>query len=179
MFNTKLRAINRLFMVEKEKVIVLDDTGTIDLGFNEISLYKGSEDEIPFWLAKELEKSGKTKVNRPNIDEMGRILFQEKQNINTPASIIQLYNNFYIIIKFLINDLKNSSNIEDLERLRKVYAIIKELSSIRLRKIIQLALLNINEQTLISKMTKEEFLVYSTISEILRKYYGDIIGNSS
>ncbi len=179
MFKTKLRALKRLSLTQKEKVIVLEDSGQIDLGFSQVSLYKGSEDEVPLWLARELEKSGKAKVNKLSLEDLGRLLFQEKQNVNVPASILKLDKDFYLLSKFIEAELKGSSSLEDLEKLKRYYSIIKELSTIRLRKIIQLALLNINEQNLISRMSREEYLVYQTVSEIIKNYYGEVVGSSS
>jgi DNA replication factor GINS len=178
-FKTKLRALKRLSLTQKQKVLVLDDSGQIDLGFCQISLYKGSENEVPLWLAKELERLGKAKVNRPSLEDLGRLLFQEKQNVNVPASILKLDKDFYLLSKFLERELKGSNSLEDLEKLKRYYSVMKELSTIRLRKIIQLALLNINEQNLISRMSREEYLVYQTVSEIIKNYYGEIVGNSS
>jgi len=49
---------------------------------------------------------------------------------------------------------------------------------IRLRKLIQLAFLNIDDQNLINGMTEEELLIYKTIKQLIKELYGDIIGNS-
>ncbi|ARM75685.1 DNA replication complex GINS family protein [Acidianus manzaensis] len=177
MFKVMLRAINRLQQVENKKVAIYDDIGPLDLGFTELILNKGSEDEIPLWIASELEKSDKVKVYSISLEELGKIIFQEKQNINTPASLVKVYPDLYFRIKKLSNELKNQG-IDGLESIKKINSIVNEISNIRLRKIIQLALLNIDDKTVINKMTKEEYLVYASLKSIISSFYGDVIGSS-
>lgn len=148
--------------------MVLEDLRTIDLGFTEVSLTKGSEDELPAWLAEFLENKGGIKVlDEITLDELGRVLFNEKQNITVPASIVRVQPNFYILANKLIEKLKNSKELEALDQLRKAINMLNEIKSIRLRKIIQLALLNITDQNVISNLTIEEYLVYSTLKDFV------------
>ncbi|AWR97044.1 hypothetical protein DFR86_05345 [Acidianus sulfidivorans JP7] len=177
MFKVMLRAVHRLQKVENKKVAIYDDVGPLDLGFTEITLNKGSEDEIPLWLATELEKNNKTKIYSITMEELGKIIFQEKQNINTPASLVKLYPDFYFRIKKLKEELK-AKGIEGLDELKRMSSTVNEISNIRLRKVIQLALLNIDDQTVINKMTREEYLVYTSVKSILSSFYGDVIGST-
>ncbi|MUM64754.1 hypothetical protein D1867_05745 [Acidianus infernus] len=176
MFKVLLRALDKLQLTEKKKVAVFDDIGPLDLGFIEISLSKGSEDEIPLWLAQYLEKQNLVKINSITTEELGKLLFQEKQNSTTPASLVKTYPDIYFRIKKLEEELK-AKGLNGLEELKKVKSMVNEISLIRLRKIIQLASLSINDQTLISKMTKEEYLAYLSMRKIITSFYGDVIGN--
>lgn len=176
MFKIMLRAINRLQKIENKKVALFDDI-TIDLGFTELSLAKGSEDEIPLWLAEELEKTKKAKISSITIEELGKILFQEKQSANTPANLVKVYPDFYFRVKKLKEELKNSG-LEGIDSLKRVNSTVNEISNIRIRKVIQLALLNIDDETVINKMAKEEYLVYKSMRQILTSFYGDVVGSS-
>lgn len=178
MFKVLLRALNKLQLTERKKIMVFDDIGPLDLGFTEISLSKGSEDEIPLWLAQNLEKKNLVKITSISTEELGKLLFQEKQSSTTPASLVKTYPDIYFRVKKLEEELKGKG-IDGLEELKKVKSMINEISLIRLRKIIQLASLSINDQTLISKMTKEEYLAYLSMKKIISSFYGDVIGSST
>lgn len=164
-------------MLIKKKIMVLEDWGPFDDGFEEISLSKGSEDEVRFWLAKELQKNSLVKISESiSLDELGRILFQERQNINTPASLVKVPKDFYYRISVLLEDLKKENSLEALEQLRKARQLLEEIVSIRIRKIIQLAFLKISDQNILDKLTAEEILVYRNIKYTIEHNIGDIIG---
>lgn len=160
--------------------MVLDDWGPFDDGFEEISLTKGSEDEIRSWLAIELQKQNTVKIiDTVTVEELGRILFQERQTINTPASIVKLPKDFYYRVLNLFETLKEKSDLESLEQLRKAKQLLNDIIAIRIRKIIQLAYLGITDQSLLDKLTPEEILVYKNIRNGIEHSIGDIIGNTA
>jgi len=165
-------------MLTKKKVLVLDDWGPYDNGFEEIMLSKGSEDEVSTWLGIVLQEGNVVKITDViSIDELGRILFQEKQTINTPASLSALPKDFYHRVQLLRDELKRKNDLQALELLRKLDQVVNEIVSIRIRKIMQLAFLNISDESLIDRMTNEEFLVYKTIKSVIERGIGDIIGS--
>jgi DNA replication factor GINS len=175
---TKIKAINRVMMLTTKKVLVLDDWGPYDNGFEEIVLSKGSEDEVSTWLGIVLQERNVVKITDViSIDELGRILFQEKQTINTPASLSALPKDFYHRVQLLRDELKRKNDLQALELLRKLDQVVNEIVSIRIRKIMQLAFLNISDESLIDRMTNEEFLVYKTIKSVIERGIGDIIGS--
>ncbi|MBP1357152.1 MAG: DNA replication complex GINS family protein [Sulfolobus sp.] len=168
MFRVKLRALSRLSEFRKRKVMVLEDFRLVDLGFGEISLTKGSEDKLPGWLADYLENKGMIKtLDEITLEELGRILFNEKQNINVPASIVKVSPNFYSLSDKLLKKLRESKDLEALEQLRKASNMLNEIKSIRLRKIINIALLNITDQNLLSNLALEEYLLYSSLRDLI------------
>lgn len=176
----QLKALSKANLLHKKKVMVLDDWGPFDDGFGEISLSKGSEDEVQAWLANELQKNLLVKIiDSMSLEELGRILFQERQNINAPASLVKLPKDFYYRILNLLNDLKSKNDIEALEQLRKARQLINEIVSIRIRKIIQLAFLGVSDQNLLERLTPEEILVYKNIRDTIEHSIGDIIGNTA
>jgi len=173
----QLKALSRASLLHKKKVMVLDDWGPFDDGFEETSLTKGSEDELRFWLAEELQKQNKVKIlDSISLEELGRILFQERQNANTPASLVKLPKDFYFRVTALINDLKTRKDLEALEQLKKASQIINEIISIRTRKIIQLAFLGVTDQEILDRLTAEEILVYKNIKYTIDHSIGEIIG---
>ena len=177
MLNIQLKALSRASLLHKKKVMVLDDWGPFDDGFEETSLTKGSEDELRFWLAEELQKQNKVKIlDSISLEELGRILFQERQNANTPASLVKLPKDFYFRVAALITDLKMRKDLEALEQLRRASQLINEIVSIRTRKIIQLAFLGITDQEILDRLTAEEILVYKNIKYTIDHSIGEIIG---
>jgi Protein of unknown function (DUF1288). len=91
----------------KVRVMVLESWGPFDSGFETITLMKGSEDEIPFWLAIELEKKGIVKtLNLAGIEDLSRVVFQEREKSNVPGSLIKLSRDFYVKIKIQCRKVK-------------------------------------------------------------------------
>ena len=176
----QLKALSRASLIHKKKVMVLDDWGPFDDGFEEASLTKGSEDEVQFWLAEELQKQNKVKIlDSISLEELGRIIFQERQDVNKPSSLVKLPKDFYFKVSALIKDLKMRKDLESLEQLKKASQLINEIISIRTRKIIELAFLGITDQEILDRLTAEEILVYKNIKYIIEHSIGDIIGNTA
>jgi DNA replication factor GINS len=180
--NIKLKALRTLHKLSKQKVMVIEDWGPIDLSTGVVSLSRGSEEELPNWLVNELEKKGVVKkLETLTIEELGRILFQEKQNINIPASLYKLPKDFYHKLGEKIKELqyKRESSIELIDLIRKLKAISNEIITIRIRKCILLAFLDIQDQSILSNMTEEEILIYQTIKDIIKEISGEIFGIST
>ncbi|WP_338601443.1 hypothetical protein V6M85_00120 [Sulfolobus tengchongensis] len=179
MIEVKLRAIKRLSNTYPRRIMVLEDWNGNSITTGHIELIKGSEDQLPQWLAIVLEKKRIVKIEDSiSLEDLGKILFQEKQNLNTPASLISLNRDFSNRVRLYLETLKKENNIESLEKLRKSLSMLNEIFKIRFRKILQLAFLNIDDQNLTKSMTEEELLIYSTIKQLIKKLYGDIIGSS-
>ncbi|MEM0374664.1 MAG: hypothetical protein QXV69_05090 [Sulfolobaceae archaeon] len=180
--NLKLRAIRAIYKLSKQRVEVIEDWGPVEFCESSISLVRGSEDELPNWLALELEKRGIVKkLSELTLEELGRILFQERENINKPAVLAKIPKDFYMKIKEQLKELSRDSNkgLEVLDQIRKTRSRAEEIISIRLQKIIRLALLETNDQSFISNMTEEELLIYYSIKDLIRSIYGEIFGISA
>ncbi|ACP35471.1 Protein of unknown function DUF1288 [Sulfolobus islandicus Y.G.57.14] len=179
MIEVKLRAIKRLSNTYIRRVMIIEDWNGSSITAGNVELIKGSENQLPQWLAIILEEKNVAKIeDRISIEDLGRILFQERQNANTPASLVPLGKDFSSRVQLYLETLKRDKNVESLEKLRKSISILNEIIKIRLRKLIQLAFLNIDDQNLINGMTEEELLIYKTIKQLIKELYGDIIGNS-
>ncbi|MEM1600227.1 MAG: hypothetical protein QXW51_05390, partial [Sulfolobaceae archaeon] len=82
----RIKAIKRLSNLHIRKVMVLEDWNGSSIMAGNFELIKGSEDSLPYWLAAILERRKVVKIiDNISIEDMGKILFQEKQNINVPA----------------------------------------------------------------------------------------------
>ncbi|AHC51242.1 hypothetical protein SUSAZ_04115 [Sulfolobus acidocaldarius SUSAZ] len=174
----KIKALTILNKTSKRKVMVLEDWGPFDNGTKESILNKGTEDEIELWLANILQDRGIVKmIDMVTIDELGKILFQEKQTASVPASLIKLPKDFYFKVRTLFNELKKKNDVATYENIKKAYQMLSEIMSIRIRKIIQLAYLNVEDENLMDRMTTEEILLYKNIKYAIEKGPGDIVGN--
>ncbi|MCY0849999.1 DNA replication complex GINS family protein [Sulfuracidifex metallicus] len=179
MLLTRINAIRNSSLSNIRKVMVLDEWNRETI-HGEVHLAKGSEAELPRWLAEELQKEGIVKIiDSFTIDDLGRILFQEKQRPNVPASITKTDDSLYQKMKELIIDLRNSNNISSLEQMRKAISIAAEISSLRIRKVVQLSLLDIKDEKIMDKMTQEERLIFYSIREILESIKGESYGETA
>ncbi|BCU68539.1 hypothetical protein HS7_19760 [Sulfolobales archaeon HS-7] len=130
---------------------------------NIIKFNKDDEIELPFWMAEELERNGLVKIKDIDIDELGKILFQERQSMNRPAELYPLPKNFYLEIHKMIDNRVNSADKD-----KKKLDIMKQIVDIRKRKLTQLASLNPLDQRIINNITEEEYYVVTRLSEILQ-----------
>ncbi|ABP96184.1 protein of unknown function DUF1288 [Metallosphaera sedula] len=163
LIKAKYRALGRLVKTWKRRVEVLDDTFTIDLGMEEVKLAKGSQSELPSWLIEVLEPEGYVSQIPVTIEEISKYLYQEKQNATVPGSLVQIPWDFYMRARYTLKKLSGSSSPSDLENYRRLSYMVNELQRLRIRKIVQLASLNVFDQTLINKMTPEENLVFQDL----------------
>ncbi|BBG23957.1 hypothetical protein [Sulfuracidifex tepidarius] len=179
MMLTKIKAIRSSLLSDSRKVMVLEEWGPRQTIHGEIHLNKGSEAELPDWLAKRLQKDGIVKIiDYLTLDDLGRILFQEKQKPNVPASLTKTDERIYQKVKELVYSLKEKNDIESLEQVRKVTSMATEISMVRIRKVVQLSLLGINDEKVMEKMTEEELLIFRSIREILCSISGEIYGKT-
>lgn len=177
-FNLKYKALRRLARTYKRKVMVQDELRSLDLGLEEVKLVKGADAELPSWLADILESEGVVGTTHISVDEISKYLYQEKQTSSVPASIVQMPRDFYFKVKYLMRELsKSGTDIIQLERVRKASQMLEELKRTRGRKIVQLASLNISDQSVINKMTSEEYLVYWELRNVINTFIGDPSGN--
>jgi len=181
-FTLKLKALKVLSKLEKQRVQVIEDWGPVEFCNGTVSLVRGSEDEIPNWLALELERKGIVKKSEEiTLEELGRILFQEKESVNKPAVLAKIPKGFYSRIREQLQtiSLSKDKNLEILDQLRKIRSRSEEIISIRLQKIIRLAFLETSDQSFLANMTEEELLIYQSIKDLIRLIYGEIFGISA
>ncbi len=180
MIITRIRAINNSSLGDFRKVMVLEEWGPRHTIHGELHLTKGTEAELPKWLANELQRAGIVKViDTLTVDDLGRIIFQEKQKANVPASLTKTDERLYQKVNELVASLREKNDIESLEQVKKVISMAAEISSLRIRKVIQLSFLGINDEKVNDKMTEEELLIFHTIREILRFISGEIHGKTT
>lgn len=163
----------------KKKVEVLDDILSIDLGLEEVRLTKGNQQELPIWLIDILESEGYVTQNTVSREEISKYLYQEKQNLTVPASLVQIPWDFYNRTRNTLVKLSSSIDPRDIENVKRISYMVNEITRIRLRKIVQLASLNISDQNLINRMTPEENLVFQDLRRSLSILTGENDGNST
>ncbi|TRM86017.1 hypothetical protein DJ526_10375, partial [Sulfolobus sp. A20-N-G8] len=134
MIGVRLKAIRRLTRVYKHKVMVLEDWNGSSITLSGLQLIKGSQDELPYWLASVLERKNIVKIeDEVSVEDLGRILFQEKQSANTSASLVPLSRDFFFKVKSYIDILNKESSIDNVDKIRKAKNILNEIYKIRSR----------------------------------------------
>ena len=162
------RLATSLAKAKKVRVMVLESWGPFDSGFETYHLTAGSEDEIPFWLAEELEKKGYVKVtDLVTVEDLGKVVFQEREKANVPASLVKLPKDFYVKAEYYISRLESSGRLEDLDIKRKAEQMLAEIRKLRMRKLINLVFLNVTDPRLIEGMTHEELLAFQRLKNII------------
>lgn len=151
-------------------VEVTSDTSVeVSIGLTRLVLTQGNKVEVPFWVARLLEREGKGKrVKYYSPEDMGVILMREKQAANVPASVTELPKDFYRFMNEIPSIMASERDLERALRLRKTLNIMDEIASIRRKKIVSMAALGFKNPEVMNKLTLEERVMFTQIIKALK-----------
>ena len=163
------------------RVIILKDV-RIPVTDKPMDLRKGSEVELPRWVAEVLVEDGVAKFKDViDLNYINAYHYKEKRTAST-SQLSQLPPDFYVkvkeYIKSLEESLRSSPNFMLLNDREVSEKNLLEISQIRLGKIIRLAQTEVQEDVT-PLLTPEETLVYSLVREVVeswRSYIQSLVG---
>ncbi|MHA1355987.1 MAG: hypothetical protein ACTSR1_12520 [Candidatus Heimdallarchaeota archaeon] len=134
-FNPDLELQRIVFDFEEKPIMIkcLADNAGIKVGEGEIKLIKGSEFEVPFWIA--------------------RILSEQNLAEQTP---IELDHDFYPVVSLQIEALSKKEGMYSLRDRERMEALLKDIISKRRFKIIKLSQKSGDPSPFIRHLTPEE-----------------------
>ncbi|AFZ70414.1 GINS complex subunit Sld5 [Caldisphaera lagunensis DSM 15908] len=153
----------------------------LSLSGGTINAKKGDEIDLPRWQALYLKSIDVADIKEEEVDinYLNSYHFKEKRN-QAPNQLSPLPQDFYIKISSFIKSLDKAISqnpthmlINDREAAEKNFI---ELSESRLLKLIRLS--QTNGDDLRDRMTPEEFLIYSTIKNIIFSWRSYILNLS-
>ncbi len=168
-------------LLSEVKTAVLRDLGKLKVGDEWISVRRGEEISLPMWLALILETRGSVEFREQRVSDVdiSRFLLIEK---GLKSSEFQkLKPTFYLDVKTLLNRLKrlDKERIETyLLRYARAEADVKDLIRIRLRKIVQIALLSKNPEEYMPSILLEERVLLTELIKDLRGWLKEVSGNA-
>ena len=178
-FNPDLELQRIVFDFEEKNVMIkcLADHPGIKIGDGAIKLIKGSEFEVPFWIARELvtlKLASFSNLKSFDIPYMQTVLWDESKS-QTP---IELDPDFYPVVSLQIEELSKKEDMYSLRERERMEALLKDIITKRRFKIIKLSQKVGDPSPFIRHLTPEEFWLFKTLREQLHEWETSLISCS-
>ncbi len=169
-----LRIISRDFEEENVRVIVVENIGPILTPEGVIELTKGSEYDLPRWIAYKLvnKKLVEIKDESLELEKLAKIAYTE-ESTQRKIEFSKIHRYFYHLVIEEINKLYNKfeeeRNTRILMEIQRFEDYIDRIGSSRLRKIVRLLFIE-PPQEIINKLSEEELILYNNLKSMLKKW---------
>ncbi|MEM1607380.1 MAG: hypothetical protein QW341_05570 [Candidatus Bathyarchaeia archaeon] len=168
------------FMFENSliTVVAVKSSPKIDLiGFSVGPFEEGREYEVRFWVARELERDGLVRIRESGLDAAKIYKIQWTERIQAVGQLSALPEDFYPRLRRLINELKAASRIspEKMREYEYVQNLAQDIVNCRLRKIVSLASIPMQEGQTPKNLTPEEKSLYDNVRQIVSEWRSKII----
>jgi len=170
----KIKALDFMFENSPVKVIANRNCPEIKLaGLTVGPFEEGNEYEVPYWVARELEKFGVVRFRSEELLDAARLYkIHWKERVQTGAQISELPKDFYPKLRRYLTELKDESakNLEKMREYEKAIQLALDILNLRLRKIISLASAPAQTEQILKNLTAEERLLYEQIYRLINKW---------
>ncbi len=175
-FNPDLELQRIVFDFEEKPVAIkcLIDNPEIRIGENSIKLIKGSEFEVPLWIARILEEQKVAEIKNMktfDIAFMQTILWDESKS-QTP---IELDPDFYPVVSLQIEEIGKKNDSYALREKERMEALLKDIISKRRFKIIKLSQKSGDPSPFIKHLTPEELWLFKTLKDQLQEWESSLL----
>jgi len=170
----KIKALDFMFENSPVKVIANRNCPEIKLaGLTVGPFEEGNEYEVPYWVARELEKFGVARFRSEELLDVARLYkIHWKERVQTAAQISELPKDFYPKLRRYLTELKEESakNWEKMREYEKAKQLALDILNLRLRKIVSLASAPAQTEQILKNLTAEERLLYEQIYRLINKW---------
>ncbi|MBS7621463.1 DNA replication complex GINS family protein [Candidatus Bathyarchaeota archaeon] len=170
----KIKVLDFIFENSPVKVIANRNCPEIKLaGLTVGPFEEGSEYEILYWVAKELEKFGVVRLrNEDMLDSAKLYKIHWKERVQTAGQISELPRDFYPKLGRFLKGLKEqtSRHPEKMREYEKAKQLALDILNLRLKKIVSLASAPAQTEHVLRNLTAEERLLYEQIYRLINKW---------
>jgi hypothetical protein len=175
-FNPDLGLQRIVFDFEEKPVQIkcLIDNPEVMIGNRTIKLIKGSEFEVPLWIARILAEEEAVELKNMksfDIPYMQTILWDESKS-QTP---IELDPDFYPVVSLQIEGLLKKRDSYALRERERMEALLKDIISKRRFKIIKLSQKSGDPSPFIKHLTPEEIWLFKTLRDQLQEWESSLL----
>jgi hypothetical protein len=161
------------------KIVVNRNCPEIKLaGLNIGPFEEGNEYEVPFWIAKELEKAGIARFREEErLDTSKLYKIQWTERVQTVGQISKLPENFYPKLRRYLTELKEeaSKTPEKLREYEKSKYVTQDIVNSRLKKIVSLASAPPQTEQTLKNFTNEERFLYEQLNKLVHEWKTQIL----
>lgn len=162
--DTYIRRLQFEFEEGSVQVKILKDiNGLLEREFK-LTSKRGQEQTIPLWIATELVKQGyaKLKENFIELSELHDVLKKEGE-----AHALQpIDKDFYLKVREQLKFLKQIESPTAQQSYEKIEALIRDILTMRLFKVLKIASQTRNSRDFTEYMTKEERILFQELSSL-------------
>jgi hypothetical protein len=161
------------------KIIANRNCSEIKLaGLNVGPFEEGNEYEVPFWVAKELEKVGIARFREEErLDTAKLYKLQWTERVQTVGQISKLPENFYPKLRRYLMELKEEASKapEKLREYEKSGHVTQDIVNSRLKKIVSLASAPPQTEQTLKNFTSEERFLYEQLNKLVHEWKTQIL----
>ncbi len=168
------------YEVKPVRVMVVRDAGKMLIDGLELELRKGTEVEVPRWLARVLANKGVVELveSRIGLEDIARVHFSV-YNARTPSETPELPTDFYWQVHDYIAELtervRRELNPVLLDEKQKAVMFTAEIAGKRVTQILQVLRSTAAMVELSAKLSPEERALLDTMRELLEKWMKTIV----
>jgi hypothetical protein len=146
-------------------------------GLNVGPFDEGTEYQVYYWIAKELQVAGIVHLREEEVLDGSKLYkVQWKEGIQIPGMISELPQDFYPKLRrFLIFAEAEAVQPEKIQEYHKIKALAKDIINSRLKKIIALSSASAQSDQILKKLTSEEKIIYEQLGEIISTWKNQIL----
>jgi len=167
-----------IFANKSTKVIAIRNSPEIELaGLTVGPFEEGSEYEVKFWVAQELEKAGIIRLGEETLTASRLYQTLHRERIQPASNLSSLPEGFHPRLRRLIEDLKNSSRSgpEKMREYEYAQKLSNDIVGCRLKKIISLACTPGQKSQILRNLTIEELELYEKLDKIINEWREEIL----
>jgi hypothetical protein len=139
---------------------------------------EGKEYEVPYWIAKELERAGIARIREEELlDAVKLHKISWKESIQQARQVSPLDEDFYPRLRRYLVTLKRKavSNPEKMREYEKATRLARDIVNCRLRKIVSLASFPAQTNQTLNNLALEERILYHHLNTIINEWKSQIL----
>ncbi|HIP65459.1 MAG TPA: DNA replication complex GINS family protein [Pyrodictium sp.] len=180
-FSELLELIELSYKLERVRVMVVKDYGSLEIDGVVYELRRGTEIELPRWIAEVLEEAGIVEVLETGLglEDIARIHFST-HSVKSMRELERLPENFYIQAKEYLRELeariRRELNTTLLEEKQKAELYLVEIINRRLGMILQVLRSPASLAEIYEKFTEEEKLLADALRGLIEEWREKVFG---
>lgn len=171
MFKTYLKVCELLHELDKVKVLTLKNINELPLTSTEtLTIPRGSEIDLPYWLSKELCRKGFCELREVNdvANLVSKFRFLELSTSTAKYTLHKIPKDLYFKIRKALIEKRTEINESH----------VYDLGKLRLNKIIDIARLGVREEILQNTTVEERIALY-ILSDVVNEWINFILGREN
>jgi len=174
-----IRDVDFIYENTPVKIIINRNCPEIELAGLKIGPYEeGTEYEVRYWIAHELEKAGIARLREEEtLDSVKLHKISWKESIQQARQLSPIQEDFYPKLRRYLAQLKRGAigNPEKLKEYEKVTRLSHDIVNIRLKKIVSLASSPEQTNQTLKDLAKEERTLYTRLHTIIDEWKNKIL----